>query len=189
MPDPQKRALVLIADGTEEIEFTIVVDVLRRAGVEVVAAGLEGVDPVVCSRGVGIVPEAAFAEVSAQSFDLLVLPGGGDGARRFRESKALGDLLRTREKSDLPVAAICAAPSALAAHGVAAGRRMTAHASVKEQVAAHGQWSDDPVVEDGSWITSQGPGTAFPFAFALVARLSGEAKVAEVRTPMQFPGG
>jgi protein DJ-1 len=188
MPNSAKRALVLVADGTEEIEFTVVVDVLRRAGVEVVAAGVDGPDPVVCSRGVGIVPDASLAEVVTQSFDLVVLPGGGDGVRRFANSRSLGELLRAREANGLAIAAICAAPAALAAHGVAAGRRLTAHDSVRDEVAAHGVWAEDAVVEDGPWTTSRGPGTAFDFAFRLVTALCGEEKARDVRAPMMFPG-
>jgi protein DJ-1 len=186
MSDRSPRALVVLAEGAEEMEATITVDVLRRAGVEVVLAGLDGPDAVRCSRKVRIVPDAALS-AAGDDFDVLVLPGGADGARRLAESPEVGRLLREREQRGALVAAICAAPMALARHGAFAGRRMTSHPSVTEIVAAHGQASEETVVDDGSLVTSRGPGTAFAFALHLVARLCGEAKAREVREPMMLP--
>ena len=99
----------------------------------------------------------------------------------------MGRLLREREQRGALVAAICAAPMALARHGVFAGRRMTSHPSVTQIVAAHGKASEETVVDDGSLVTSRGPGTAFAFALHLVERLCGEAKAREVREPMILP--
>jgi protein DJ-1 len=198
------RALVVLAEGAEEMEVTIVVDVLRRAEVEVVLAGLDAaVDggsarltpssaptpptPVRCSRRVLIVPDAVLSSVSGD-FDALVLPGGKGGADRLAASAVVGELLRAQAASGRLVAAICAAPIALAAHGVFAGRRMTCHPSVNDVVAAHGQLAGEPVVEDGQLVTSQGPGTAFLFALALVARLCSADVASRVRAPMRLPG-
>ena len=103
MQSESARVLVPIADGTEEMEFTIVVDVLRRADVDVVTAGVAGPDPVTCSRGVRIVPDIALDAVTGD-FDWIVLPGGGPGAAAFRESVRIGELLAAQ----LPVADVCA---------------------------------------------------------------------------------
>jgi protein DJ-1 len=186
MTERTPRVLVPIADGTEEMEFTIVVDVLRRAGVEVVTAGLDGPDPVTCSRGVRIVPDEALDEVE-WPFDLVVLAGGAEGARRFGASADLGGALQGHAGEGGAIAAICAAPAALLAHGIGVGRSMTAHPSVREQVEARAKWSDEVVVEDGHLVTSQGPGTAFEFALTLVRRLRGEFVAEQVRGPMMFP--
>lgn len=183
MTEQIPRVLVPIATGTEEMEFTIVVDVLRRAGVEVVAAGLDGAEPVVCSRGVVIVPDCALADAD-WPFDLVVLSGGAEGARRFQESAELGGALVGHEHDGGEIAAICAAPAALLAHGVGLGRPMTAHPSVKDIVAAQAEWRDERVVEDGKLVTSQGPGTAFEFALTLVRRLSGPFVAERVRSAM-----
>lgn len=185
MSASKPRVLVPIADGTEEMEFTIVVDVLRRAGVEVVTAGLDGTRPHRCSRGVAIVPDLPLADAKGP-FDLIVLPGGGEGSDRFRRSAELGALLRAQQAAGGGIAAICAAPSALAAHGIGKGAAMTAHPSVKDAVAAHGQWCEESVVESGTIVTSRGPGTAFEFALVLVARLCGDDVAARVRAPMMF---
>ncbi|MDC3962374.1 DJ-1 family glyoxalase III [Polyangium jinanense] len=179
------RALVLLAEGAEEMEATISVDVLRRASVEVVLAGVDGASPVRCSRGVRIVPDVALAEVTG-SFDVIVLPGGKGGAERLAASPAVGALLRAQAEAGRLVAAICAAPIALAAHGVFAGRRMTCHPSVREVVARHGKHETEPVVIDGSLVTSQGPGTTFLFALTLVEMLSGVTTRDEVRAPMML---
>jgi protein DJ-1 len=181
------RALVLLAEGAEEMEATITVDVLRRAEVHVVLAGVDGPEPVRCSRGVRIVPDTALSAVSGD-FDVLVLPGGKGGADRLAAAPAVGALLRAQIASGRGVAAICAAPIALAAHGVFSGARMTCHPSVNDVVARHGRLTDAPVVEDATLVTSQGPGTAFLFALALVARLRGADVAERVRAPMRIVG-
>jgi DJ-1 family protein len=180
------RALVILAEGAEEMEATIVIDVLRRAEVEVVVAGLDGGEPVRCSRGVRIVPDAPLAAVDAGAFDVIVLPGGKGGADRLAGSPAVGERLRAQAAASRLVAAICAAPITLAAHGVFKGKRMACHPSVDDVVAAHGELIASPVVEDGQLVTSQGPGTAFAFALALVTRLCGAEVEAQVRAPMML---
>lgn len=181
------RVLVPIADGSEEMEFAILVDVLRRGQVAVEVAGLDGPQAVTCSRGVRIVPDLALADAQGP-FDWIALPGGGPGSERFRNSAALGALLRAQAAAQRGLAAICAAPSAFAVHGVGKGVAMTAHPSAQELVAAHASWRDDAVVETAGFITSRGPGTAFEFAFALLRRLRGDEVCRAVRAPMGFDG-
>lgn len=168
------------------METTVVVDVLRRAEVEVVLAGLDGPEPVRCSRGVRIVPDAALSAVTGD-FDVVVLPGGKGGADRLAGSPVVGQRLHDQAQAGRMVAAICAAPMALAVHGLFQGRRMACHPSVNDVVSAHGELVSSPVVEDGQLVTSQGPGTALLFALALVARLRGEDVAAKVRAPMMLP--
>lgn len=182
----KKTALVLIADGSEEMEAVIAIDVLRRAEVEVVVAGVDGDRLVECSRGVKIQPDGALWEVRT-SRDLLVLPGGRGGAESLAANPSVGDLLRRYEAENRLVGVICAAPMALAKHGVFEGRRVTSHPSVRELVDGHARWVDEPVVRDGQLTTSQGPGTAFLFALSLVEQLRGADVAREVRGPMMFP--
>ncbi len=183
---PKKRALVILAEGAEEIEVVVPVDVLRRAGVEVTLAGLDGPGVVTCSRGIRIAPDGAMSE-AVGPFDLVVLPGGRGGAERLAASEAVGVLVRARDKSGDLVAAICAAPFALAEHGAFAGRTMTAHPSVHEIVSAHATLTLGTVVVDGNLVTSPGPGASFDFALALVEMLVGPERAAEVSTPMMLP--
>jgi protein DJ-1 len=182
----EPKALVLLAPGAEEMEAVISIDVLRRGGIDVTVAGIAGIEPVRCSRGVVITPDTALADVEGE-FDVLVLPGGAEGARQLAQSKAVGERLRAQHASGKWVAAICAAPIALKSHGVFEGRRMTSHPSVRAVLEDWGDYSDHPVEADGKLITSRGPGTAFPFALRIVGALTNAERMAEVRAPMMFP--
>jgi protein DJ-1 len=177
------RALVLLAPGAEEMETTIVVDVLRRAGVEVALAGVEGPETVTCSRGVRITPDLPLGAFDGLA-DAIVLPGGAAGAKVLAESAQVGARLRAHWDAGRTVAAICAGPTALARHGIAPGTRLTSHPGVREELAQSYRTSDDRVVEDGQLITSQGPGTSFEFALALVRKLCGEAVALKISGPM-----
>ena len=179
-------ALVLLAPGSEEMEAVISIDVLRRGGIEVTVAGLDGTDPVRCSRGVVITPDVALNDVDGL-FDVLVLPGGAEGAKRLAESKRVGELLKDHELGGRMVAAICAAPIALRAHGVFEGRKLTSHPSVKPMLEEWCEYSEHPVEADGNLITSRGPGTAFPFALRIVGALTDAKRMVETRAPMMFP--
>ena len=90
------KALVLLAQGAEEMEAVISIDVLRRGGIDVTVAGLDGTGPVRCSRGVVITPDVALDDVEGE-FDVLVLPGGAEGAQRLAQSDQVGELLREQE--------------------------------------------------------------------------------------------
>jgi protein DJ-1 len=185
MTSPKPRALVILAEGAEEMETTIIVDVLRRAEIDVILAGLESAAPVHCSRGVRIVPDAALADATGR-FDAIVLPGGKGGADKLAASPEVGERLRAQIAEGRLIGAICAAPIALRAHAVFGGLRMTCHPSVRDVVAAHGSLASEAVVEDGLLVTSQGPGTAFDFALALVTRLCGGDAAERVKGPMML---
>jgi len=182
MSSDAPRVLVPLAEGAEELETVTIVDVLRRAGAEVVLAGLaEG--PVTCSRGVVLVPDAPLEGQRAADFDAVVLPGGAGGAQRLRDDPRVQAILRAAWSAERVVAAICAAPIALQPAGVLEGRAVTSHPSVREEL--HGAlYRDDRVVRDGRLLTSRGPGTALEFALALVAELCGTQKAAQVAAPM-----
>ena len=175
-----KRALVPLADGFEEIEAVTVIDVLRRAGVDVTVAGLEE-GPRRGSRGVVVVPDRPLTDVVDQEFDVIVLPGGLPGATHLRDDERVTAMLRRALDGGRLVAAICAAPTVLAAAGMADGRRMTCHPSVEDAMRDAGAaLAGDRVAVDGPFVTSQSPGTAMEFAFRLVELLCGADKVAEL---------
>jgi len=180
------RALVFLAPGAEEMETVIVVDVLRRAGIEVTLAGVDGAQAVTCSRNVKLVPDCALADVQG-AFDVLVLPGGAKGAENLAASPLVQKLLRVQAEAGKPIGAVCAAPIALVAAQVGQGRKLTSHPSVKDKVAPHGAYLEERVVEDGPFITSRGPGTTFEFALALVAKLLGREAADKVAAPMLLP--
>lgn len=172
-----KRVLVIVDAGFEEIETAAVVDVLRRAGVEVTLAGRTGTAPLRGARGLVVVPDAAF-DPDWQG-DLVVLPGGMANAEALAADPRVLDLLRTRVYSGQPVAAICAAPLALDAAGVLPAGGWTCYPGVEARFTAVGR-VDEPVAEYAGVITSQGPGTAIRFALYLAERLVGRAAVAPV---------
>lgn len=179
-------ALVLLAEGSEEMEAVITIDVLRRGQIDVTVAGIDGADPVRCSRGVVLIPDVALSEVE-RDFDIVVLPGGAEGAKRLAQSAAVGELLRAQEEQGRWVGAICAAPIAFPAHGVFRDRQLTSHPSVKPRVETWGQYSEHSVVADRNLITSRGPGTAFAFALRIVGTLTDAQRMVQVRAPMMFP--
>jgi len=178
------RVLVPFADGVEEIEFIAVVDILRRAGVEVVTAALDG-KRVTGRSNITIQADAAIADVFQYDWDMVVLPGGLPNANTLRADERVKDVVLRLRKQNKSVAAICAAPTALAAFGVLDGKQVTSFPAMQrevQQLAPDAIYVDEVVVEDDFLITSQGAGTAVKFALRLVARLCGEIKAEEIRT-------
>lgn len=177
------KVLVPFTEGVEEIECVAVVDLLRRAGVEVCLASLDG-KAVKGRSEIVIEPDAGLAEVMDGDWDMVVLPGGLPNAQLLRDDanvRAVVERLRSERKS---IAAICAAPTALAAYGLTDGRRVTSYPSCREEMETLQPGSvyvDEAVVEDDFLVTSRGPGTAIEFALRLVARLCGEEKSREIR--------
>lgn len=118
------NACVLLADGFEEIEAIVVIDVLRRAGIDVVTVGTRGTQ-VTGSHGVPIEADSTLETCADTNWDAVVLPGGLPGATNLRDDEQVRELLRRQHESGRTVAAICAAPIALGSAGVLEGRRAT----------------------------------------------------------------
>lgn len=173
-----KRVVVPLASGFEEIEAVTVIDILRRAGIEVTVAGLtEG--PVKGRCGIQLVPDGLLDRVSAADFDMVVLPGGAGGTDHLKKDPRIHHLLREMEKSGKYTSAICAAPTVLSAAGMIGGKRLTSHPTVKDGLSG-AVYSEERVVIDGNLVTSRAPGTAMEFAFTLVEILEGPEKAKEV---------
>uniref|UniRef100_A0A646QII5 DJ1 n=1 Tax=Hemiscolopendra marginata TaxID=943146 RepID=A0A646QII5_9MYRI len=182
-----KKALVLLAEGAEEMETVITTDVLRRGGIDVTVAGIVGKEPVKCSRDVVILPDTSLDEALKKGpYDVVVMPGGLKGAENLAADKNVGALLKEQEKDGRLIAAVCAAPTALKAHGVGIGKTVTSHPSMKEKMSEGGQYkyTEDRVVQDGQLITSRGPGTCFEFGLAIVGQLAGSEKANSLIAPM-----
>jgi len=174
------KVLVPLAPGFEEIEAITVIDILRRAGVEVVVAGTQP-GPIGASRKTRHIPDCTLDDIRAEDFDMLVLPGGQPGTTNLRNDPRIKKIIETLQAKSRRITAICAAPSILSAYGVLKGRAATSHPSVRAEVAAGaGEVSDERVVIDGPIVTSQAAGTAMEFAFALVEILCGADKAVEV---------
>ena len=175
-----KRVLIPLAPGFEEIEAITVIDILRRAGVTVTVAGTQP-GPIVAARQTKHLPDCTLAEVRAEDFDMLVLPGGLPGTMHLRQDPRIRQIIQTMLARHCLVAAICAAPTVLADAGALTGRVATSHPSVRAELAEKaGRLSDERVVVDGPIITSQSAGTAMEFAFKLVEILCGPATAIEV---------
>ncbi|MCB1762530.1 MAG: DJ-1/PfpI family protein [Gammaproteobacteria bacterium] len=174
------RTLVPLAQGCEELEAITVIDLLRRAGVEVVSAGLDA-QPVRASRGVVLVPDTTLDQVLDEPFDMIVLPGGLPGADHLNQDPRIHRLLQTMHQNGCYTAAICAAPKVLAAAGLLEGRCATAYPGTLEKTGRSGiSIESSAVVRDGTIITSRGPGTAMDFALELIELLLGGAKRQQV---------
>jgi 4-methyl-5(b-hydroxyethyl)-thiazole monophosphate biosynthesis len=172
-----KRVLCLLVTGFEEIETVTPIDLLRRAGAEVVIASVTGEKMVAGRCFMLLESETALVEVLEESFDLLLIPGG-PGVKALREDGRAAQLAKQFVAAGKLVGAICAAPTVLKDAGLLAGKRFTAHFSVKEDLPL--ALTGEKVVEDGNLITSRGAGTAVDFGLALVARLFGKTKAKEV---------
>ena len=193
-------ALVLIADGTEEMEFTITFDTLVRAGVKTIsafvpadAAGEIGaVSPPVSkgSRGIRIMPDTYLdaSQCGPDKYDLLVIPGGATGAATMARNATVQELIRIYLEQDKFVGMICAGTLAAKAAGLPR-QPLTSHPSVKQELENDFDYSEESVVVSGKLVTSRGPGTAFQFALTLVESLCGKEKREEVFGPMVFPTG
>lgn len=177
-----KRALLILSEGFEEMEAVTPLDLLRRAGVEAVAASTGPGLVVAGARGVRVQADRMLDDCLAERFDMLILPGG-PGVDKLRRDARVLDLVRRSHAAGVPIAAICAAPVILADAGVAGMHTLTSfparEAELKPVAKAYVR---DRVVVDGKLITSRGAGTAEEFALALVAYLQGPAAAESVRT-------
>ncbi|KAH8101830.1 DJ-1 [Cristinia sonorae] len=198
-----KKALILIADGTEDMEFTITYDTLVRAGVQCTSAYVSSVGTesatndayqatpyATCSRGIRIVPDTVFSPQAAtpETYDLLVIPGGAKGAETISTNSPVQHLVREYIEAGKYVGMICAGSLAALTSNLPK-QPLTSHPSVQSQLESDFTYSNDPVVVSGKLVTSRGPGTTFPFALTLVELLCGKEKRTEVGGPMVFPPG
>jgi 4-methyl-5(b-hydroxyethyl)-thiazole monophosphate biosynthesis len=164
-----KKILVLLAEGFEESEMIVPVDVLRRAQFHVDLMSIGSLE-VVSTHGVRIMADKLFSE-DAQ-YDALFLPGGQPGTRNLMADDRVLSLIRRFVQEDKIVSAICAAPSILAKAGILKGKNVTSYPmNDLETIFAMAHYKTEEVVIDGNLITSRGVGTVFPFAYALAHAL------------------
>ncbi len=171
--------VVFLATGFEEIEAMGIVDTLRRAGIEVVIAGLQ-TGAIEGGHGVKVVPDRQIEEVNIEDFDAVILPGGSPGYVNLGNDKRVLDAVRKAFELGKVVAAICGAPSVLAKAGILEGKKATIYPGL-ETALAGAKHINERVVVDGKIITSQGPGTALEFGVKLVEILAGEKSARELK--------
>ena len=178
------HVLVPLAQGCEELEAITITDLLTRAGIDVTTCGLDD-QPVKASRGITIIPDTSIDKVQNVAFDLIVLPGGLPGADHLRDNPQVQALIKQQVSENKYMAAICAAPKALAEAGVLAGKTATSFPGVLAALADDSITISDNAVEiDGNIVTSRSAGTAMDFALSLIELLEGKEKRDEVNSQL-----
>ncbi|MBD2148727.1 DJ-1/PfpI family protein [Pseudanabaena sp. FACHB-1277] len=173
--------LVPLFTGFEEIEAITIIDVLRRADIEVITASLDELT-VMGAHAIAIIADKSLDQVESHIFDAIALPGGA-GTFRLREDPRVAKMLTAHTHAQKLVAAICAAPTVLSAAGLLKDKRATSFPAVKSQLQV-GEYLESPVVVDGNVVTSRGAGTAMAFALKLVEILNGAAIADQIATSM-----
>ena len=191
----KKKAIVPLADGFEEIEAVTIINVLRRAGIEVVSFGTCGtiVTQPCCpqgARGIRVCADAEFdglnAGIAARLPDAIVLPGGMKAMESFKSDARLLALIREFHAAGKIVAAICASPAALESAGILEGKHVVCHPDVVGLFPPARLRAGVRVLRDGNVITGIGAGASAEFALLIVATLLGEEAAADVAEKMRF---
>lgn len=168
------KVLVPIAEGFEEIEAVSIIDVLRRAGIEVIMASLNESMMIKGANGISLQCDRSIAGIGVDEIDMIVLPGGWGGTKALSTDIHVQDLLKEMDAKGKNIGAICAAPFALESAGVLK-EGYTCYPSVENEIKTSGfRGAEHAVVESGNVMTSRGPGTAICFALAIVKKLSGD---------------
>lgn len=181
-----KPVVVLVAPGFEEVELTAPVDILRRLGIKVVLAGVQGLS-VKGAHDITLQADMLLVDVEAEQFAGVILPGGA-ASWTLRDTPAVLALVREMHKKEKLVAAICAAPIALEAAGVLAGRHITCYPApdVRTAVPSAKAVLEEQVVVDGNIITGRGPAAALDFGYALGAYLGCAQQVPGLKADMCY---
>ena len=180
------KAVVFFADGTEECEALLVIDLLRRAKVEVTVASAMGRKELVSSHKIHLTADALAEDVDYSDVDLVVLPGGIPGTPNLAANKTVTETCKAFAAAGKKVAAICAAPSVLGENGLLHGRKYTCYPGFENDEKYHGTYTAAPLQQDGKIITANGAGNAMTFALYLLAALQGEEKALEVGRSIQM---
>lgn len=169
--------MVTLADGFEDIEAMVPIDILRRAGVIVDTVGVVG-SVITSKNGVRVMVDKRLMEINADDYDGIILPGGDPGYINLGRTAKVIEILKRMNAQNKLIAAICAAPSVLAKAGVLENKKATISPGMEKELPYP---RADRVVVDGNVITSQAPGTAMEFALTLVEKMVSKGKASELR--------
>lgn len=176
---------IFFADGTEEVEGITVVDLLRRAGIEVTTVSINEHVEVMGSHQIPIRMDKVFSEINIDDADMLVLPGGLPGTMNLLNHQGLKEAIIQMNQKGKLLAAICAAPIILGAAGVLEGKRATCYPG-HETGLVGANVVEETVVKDGNIITSRGLGTAIEFSLELIRCLANEEKSNTIKNAILY---
>ena len=179
------KVYLFLADGFETVEALAPVDVMRRAGIEVVIVSVMGRKEIVSAQDVVVVADALYDDVCFDDASALVLPGGGVGTDNLSAHEPLRSQLLLAHEKGILIAAICAAPMVFGRIGLLEGRKATCYPGCEGELYG-ATYTASSVDQDGNIITGCGPGVSFDFGFAIVERLCGSEIVSTLRSQMQF---
>lgn len=180
------KVYVFLADGFEEIEGLMVVDLLRRANIDVTTVSIMGKLCVTGRSSIGVTADCMFEDVTSfEDGDMLVLPGGMPGTTYLEEYQPLQGLIRAYDKQGKRLAAICAAPTVYGKMGLLEGKKATCYPGMEEMLLG-AEWSQDKFVTDGNYTTSRGLGTALEFSLELISLLKGAKMAGKVAKSVVF---
>ena len=168
-----KTILIPIATGFEEIEAISLIDVLRRAEINVITASLEDNLEVQGAHNIKVIADTSIQNITSEDIDMILLPGGWGGTKLLAQDSFVQNLLKDMNSKNKDIAAICAAPYALNTAGVLS-QNYTCYPSVEQDIRLDGYHSDEKIVEEGNILTSIGPGTAMCFALYIVKKYKGD---------------
>lgn len=175
----KKKVCVFLANGFEEIEGLTVVDLLRRAEIEVTTVSITKETLVHGAHGIDVAADILFEEMDYEEQDMLVLPGGMPGTLHLGEHEGLKILLQQFYEKEKYIAAICAAPSVLGKYGLLKGKKATSYPGFEEALIG-AEYVEDAVAVSDFIITSRGMGTAIDFSLALIEKLVGKEKAEQI---------
>lgn len=179
-----KKVLVFLADGFETIEALSVVDVCHRAKVTCHACSITEDKEVRSAHGTTVLCDKVISENDLGSYDAIVLPGGMPGATNLRDNEVVEGLIKKYNEEGKIVAAICAAPIALAKAGIIEGKNVTSYPGFEDQLGNVNYVEDECVVVDGNIITSRGPATALAFGLEILKELGYEKEANQIKEGM-----
>jgi 4-methyl-5(b-hydroxyethyl)-thiazole monophosphate biosynthesis len=171
---------IYMADGFEEVEAITVADLLSRGGIPVETVSVVKREEVTGAHGIRVIADILYEDADHEKCEMIVLPGGGDGARRLLAHESVERQLADFAGKGKWIAAICAAPMILSRHGLLAGREATIYRGMEAELK-DARYRDEDVVVSGNIITSRGPGTAMSFSLKLIEILRGEKTAAQVK--------
>uniref|UniRef100_A0AB33JA79 DJ-1/PfpI family protein n=1 Tax=Prevotella sp. GTC17259 TaxID=3236795 RepID=A0AB33JA79_9BACT len=174
-----------LANGFEEVEALLPVDILRRGGIEIKTVSVTGSEFVTSSHGVTLKADMLFEDADMSDADMLLLPGGLPGATNLNEHEGVRKVLTEQHKQGKRIGAICAAPMVLGSLGLLKGRKATCSPGFQQYMDG-AEYTAQLFQEDGNIITGEGPAATFPYAYRILSYFVGDEPVKDLQAKMQY---